>query len=397
MNKKISLGVTISLIAITAAITFILTSSFSLQTFNEKVKDVKEKADKYQRLDELDTFVRDNYYSDIDETKLMDSIMKGYISGLNDPYAKYMTPEEYKDNIASESGTLVGIGITVEKDESGYIKITEIMDDSPAKQFELKTDDIIVSVDGQDVLSLGYVDAINMIKDGAEGTLVSLTVRRNGTDKEYQFTRKSMELITANGKMLDGDVGYISITKFINKTPEQFIKVLNDLTAQGAKGFIFDVRNNPGGLVDSVGRCLDPLLPEGDIAIATYRDGHTEVICHSDSEQLDLPFVILVNGTTASSAELFSAALRDFTDAKLVGVKTFGKGIMQSTSALDSGGAATVTVATYQTTKSDCYHGIGLYPDYEIALPSDTGVSVQDGAVEEDTQQQKALELLLSK
>lgn len=397
MNKKISLGVTISLIAITAAITFILTSSFSLQTFNEKVKDVKEKADKYERLDELDTFVRDNFYSEIDETGLMNSIMKGYIAGLDDPYAKYMTPEEYKEALASESGTLTGIGITVEKDESGYIKITEIMADSPAKEFELKEGDIIVAVEGQDVLDLGYVDAIKVIKDGEEGTDVKLTIRRNGTDKEYKFTRKSFQVITAEGKMLDGNIGYISISKFNNTTPTQFKEALDELKSQNAKGIIFDVRNNPGGLVSSVEQCLDPLLPEGDIAIATYHDGHTEVICYSDAEETDLPFVVLVNGNTASSGELFSAALRDFKDAELVGVKTFGKGIMQTTSALDGGGAVTVTTATYQTTKSDCYNGIGLYPDYEIALPSDTGVSVQDGAVEEDTQLQKAQELLLAK
>ncbi len=403
MNKKISLGVTMSLLAITAAITFILTSRFSLQTYNEKVKDVVAMKDRYERLDELDRWVRQNFYSDIDETELMNAILKGYVDGLDDTYAKYLDVDEYKDALANESGTLVGIGISVEKDESGYIKIAEIMEESPAKESELKVDDIIVSVNGNDILTLGYSESIDLIRKGKAGTVLKLTVRRNGADKEYEFTRKSINLITASGKMLDNDIGYIEITNFNSTTSKQFNEALNKLLDDGAKGIVFDVRNNPGGLVDATLQCLDLVLPYGDIASATYHNGETKIIDYpkmdtkDDDKKLDIPVIVLVNGKTASAGELFAAGLRDFSGSKLVGVKTFGKGIMQSTTALDGGGAITVTVATYQTTKSDCYHGIGLYPDHEVALPSDTGIKVQPGVTEEDTQLQKALELLLIK
>lgn len=403
MNKKISLGVTMSLLAITAAITFILTSRFSLQTYNEKVKDVVAMKNRYERLDELDRWVRQNFYSDIDEVKLMDSILKGYVEGLEDDYAKYLNPEEYQDTLANESGTLVGIGISVENDKSGYMKIVEIMEDSPAKESELDVGDIIVAVNGNDILTLGYSESIDMIRRGKVGTTLKLTVRKNGVDKEYEFTRKSINLITASGKMLDNNIGYIEITNFNSTTSLQFKDALNKLLDDEAKGIVFDVRNNPGGLVDITLQCLDLVLPYGDYASATYGNGETKVIDYprfdsaEDDKKLDIPAVVLVNGKTASAGELFAASLRDFNGTKLVGVKTFGKGIMQSTKALDGGGAITVTVATYQTTKSDCYHGIGLFPDYEIALPSDTGVSVQPGVTEEDVQLQKALELLLIK
>ncbi|NLP25896.1 MAG: PDZ domain-containing protein [Clostridiales bacterium] len=403
MNKKISLGVTMSLLAITAAITFILTSRFSLQTYNEKVKDVVAMKDRYERLDELDTWVRQNFYLDIDETQLMDSILKGYVEGLDDDYARYLNADEYKDALANESGTLVGIGISVERDKSGYIKIVEIMEESPAKESELDIDDIIVSVNGNDILTLGYSESIDLIRKGKEGTSLKLTIRKNGADKEYEFVRKSINLVTASGRMLDNNIGYIEITNFNSTTSMQFKDALDKLLDDGAKGIVFDVRNNPGGLVDITLQCLDILLPYGDYASATYGNGDTKIIDYprmdksDDDRKLDIPAVVLVNGKTASAGELFAAVLRDFSSTKLVGVKTFGKGIMQSTTALDGGGAITVTVATYQTTKSDCYHGIGLSPDYEIALPSDTGINVQPGASEEDTQLQKALELLLIK
>ena len=236
MNKKISLGVTMSLLAITAAITFILTSRFSLQTYNEKVKDVVAMKNRYERLDELDRWVRQNFYSDIDEIKLMDSILKGYVEGLEDDYAKYLNPEEYQDTLANESGTLVGIGISVENDKSGYMKIVEIMEDSPAKESELDVGDIIVAVNGNDILTLGYSESIDMIRRGKVGTTLKLTVRKNGVDKEYEFTRKSINLITASGKMLDNNIGYIEITNFNSTTSLQFKDALNKLLDDGAKG-----------------------------------------------------------------------------------------------------------------------------------------------------------------
>ncbi|MCM1271058.1 MAG: S41 family peptidase [Ruminococcus flavefaciens] len=365
MNKKISLGLALSLIAIASAVTFILTSFFSLQSFNKKVVDVNEKAKKYNSLQLLDTYVRDNYFGKIDETELNDGILKGYVAGLDDKYSCYLSADEYIDEQNDNAGELIGLGLTLSEDESGYIRIDSIIADSPAIESGIQNGDIIISVDGVDVIETGFNEAVEAM-NGSEGTSITLTVRRNGVDTDYTFTRRSIELVTVTGELIDGYIGYIKIDGFKQNTPEQFINTLQHLTSNGAKALIFDLRDNPGGLVESVEECLDPLLPEGVIAIAEYKDGHSETIVYSDSSELDMPMTVIVNKNTASAAELFAASLRDFGKAELVGEKTYGKGVMQITTEMENGGAVVLTVAEYRTTVSECYDKIGLNPDYTV-------------------------------
>lgn len=365
MNKKISLGLALSLIAIASAVTFILTSFFSLQSFNKKVVDVNEKAKKYNSLQLLDTYVRDNYFGKIDETELNDGILKGYVAGLDDKYSRYLSADEYIDEKNDNAGELIGLGLTLSEDESGYIRIDSIIADSPAIESGIQNGDIIISVDGVDVIETGFNEAVEAM-NGSEGTSITLTVRRNGVDTDYTFTRRSIELVTVTGELIDGYIGYIKIDGFKQNTPEQFINTLQHLTSNGAKALIFDLRDNPGGLVESVEECLDPLLPEGVIAIAEYKDGHSETIVYSDSSELDMPMTVIVNKNTASAAELFAASLRDFEKAELVGEKTYGKGVMQITTEMENGGAVVLTVAEYRTTVSECYDKIGLNPDYTV-------------------------------
>ncbi|MCM1008519.1 MAG: S41 family peptidase [Ruminococcus flavefaciens] len=365
MNKKISLGLALSLIAIASAVTFILTSFFSLQSFNKKVVDVNEKAKKYNSLQLLDTYVRDNYFGKIDETELNDGILKGYVAGLDDKYSRYLSADEYIDEQNENAGELIGLGLTLSEDESGYIRIDSIIADSPAIESGIQNGDIIISVDGVDVIETGFNEAVEAM-NGSEGTSITLTVRRNGVDTDYTFTRRSIELVTVTGELIDGCIGYIKIDGFKQNTPEQFINTLQHLTSNGAKALIFDLRDNPGGLVESVEECLDPLLPEGVIAMAEYKDGHSETIVYSDSSELDMPMTVIVNKNTASAAELFAASLRDFGKAELVGEKTYGKGVMQITTEMENGGAVVLTVAEYRTTVSECYDKIGLNPDYTV-------------------------------
>lgn len=363
MNKKISLGLALSLIAIASAVTFILTSFFSLQSFNKKVVDVNEKAKKYNSLQALDSYVRENYLGDIDEGDLNDGILKGYVSGLEDKYSKYLTDEEYIAEMSEDEGQSLGLGLTLTEDESGYIRITDIMPDSPVSDVGIRVGDIITLIDGVDVLAAGFDESVESMR-GTEGSEINLTVRRGGIDRDYTFTRRSIEIVTVTGEMLNGYVGYISITSFKKNTPQQFIETLERLTSNGAKALIFDVRDNAGGLVTALADCLDPLLPEGVIATAEYKDGHTETLIYSDESELDLPMVVLVNKNTASAAELFAAALRDYGKASLVGEKTYGKGVIQQTTKLDSSGAIVLTVAKYKTSLSECYDGVGITPDH---------------------------------
>lgn len=371
MNKKISLGLALSLIAIASAVTFILTSFFSLQSFNEKVVDVNEKAKKYSSLQSLDTYIRDNYLGNIDEEILNDGILKGYVSGLGDKYSRYLTAEEYQNEISDSSGELIGLGLTLTEDESGYIRIAEILQDSPVSDSNLIVGDIITYVDGNDVLLTGFKESVEAMK-GQEGTDIKLTVRRDGIDKEMLFTRRSIEVTTVTGELLSNYIGYIKITSFKKNTSQQFIDTLERLNSNGAKAYIFDVRDNGGGLVSALELCVDPLLPEGVVATAEYKDGRSETLVYSDSSEINVPMVVLVNGNTASAGELFAASLKDFGKAELVGEQTFGKGIMQVTTSFDGGGAVVLTVAEYKTAFSECYNGIGITPDHVIENENET-------------------------
>ena len=383
MNKKISLGLALSLVAISIAVTFILTSFFSLQSFNKKVVDVNEKAKKYSSLQILDTYVRDNYYGDIDEKTLNDGILKGYVSGIDDKYSRYLTEKEYLSQQSDDSGELVGLGLTLAQDESGYILITEIIPGSPALDSGLTEGDIITKVEGIDVKDMSFSEAVDSMR-GSEGSNITLTVRREGKDTDYTFTRRSIEVKSVTGEMLSGYVGYIKISSFRKNTPEQFIEVLERLNANGANALIFDLRDNPGGLVTALEECLDPLLPEGAIATADYKDGHSETIVYSDESELDMPMVVIVNENTASSAELFAASLHDFGKAQIVGTQTYGKGVMQETSEFEDGGAVVLTVAEVKTTLSDTYNKIGISPDFPV----------ENEEEDFDSQYYKALEVI---
>lgn len=384
MNKKISLGLALSLIAIASAVTFILTSFFSLQSFNEKVVDVNEKAKKYSSLQVLDSYVRENYLGDIDEEELSSGILKGYVEGIDDKYSRFLTAEEYQNELSSDSGELVGLGLTLTEDESGYIRIAEIYQDSPVSESDLVVGDIITYVDGNDVLVTGFDESIEAMK-GQEGTEITITVRRDGIDKDMVFVRRSMELTSVTGEMLSGYIGYIKITSFKKNTPDQFIEILERLNSNGAKAFIFDLRDNGGGLVSALEECVDPLLPEGIVATAEYKDGHSETLVYSDESELNLPMIVLVNDKTASAGELFAASLKDFGKAQLVGIQTFGKGVMQQTTEFEDGSAVVLTVAEYKTAYSECYDGIGLVPDYVVENEEDS---------ETDFQYNKAVEII---
>ena len=384
MNKKISLGLALSLIAIASAVTFILTSFFSLQSFNEKVVDVNEKAKKYSSLQVLDSYVRENYLGDIDEEELSSGILKGYVEGIDDKYSRFLTAEEYQNELSSDSGELVGLGLTLTEDESGYIRIAEIYQDSPVSESDLVVGDIITYVDGNDVLVTGFDESIEAMK-GQEGTEITITVRRDGIDRDMVFVRRSMELTSVTGEMLSGYIGYIKITSFKKNTPDQFIETLERLNSNGAKAFIFDLRDNGGGLVSALEECVDPLLPEGIVATAEYKDGHSETLVYSDESELNLPMIVLVNDKTASAGELFAASLKDFGKAQLVGIQTFGKGVMQQTTEFEDGSAVVLTVAEYKTAYSECYDGIGLVPDYVVENEEDS---------ETDFQYNKAVEII---
>lgn len=395
MNKKVSLGAAICFMAIAAAITFTITMSFAKNIFNSKIANVDERANVYEKLAEIDQIVRNNALEDIDEDTLMNSIADGYMAGLNDDYAYYMDQDEYQDYQMDNAGELIGIGVTVSLDESGYILVNDVTPDSPAAVAGIQEGDLIVRIDDTDVLSVGYNEATAMVR-GEEGTRVSITVRRNQEELTLEAVRRKIATTSVSYRMI-GDNGYIKITGFDATTPDDFKAAVSDLQSQGAAGLIFDVRNNPGGLLDGVAKVLDFLLPEGDIVSATDKKGNTEVLYESDENSVDMPMVVLVDGNTASAAELFAAALRDYNKAELVGVNTFGKGIMQTAYSLSDGSAINLTTHYYNPPSGVNFHGVGLKPDYEVNLTPDQQLSLSELSDEEDAQLQKAISVLDAK
>lgn len=393
MNKKISLGLALALMFVITAVTFSITMIFSRQMFSTTVTNVSQREAMYDKLSEIDSYVRKNYYGTIDETTLNDYISMGYIAGLSDQYATYYSASQYAELQQENAGKLVGIGIRATRSESGFIQVTEVYPDSPAAEANIKAGDLIVKVNDIDVTADTYNDAISEI-GGKAGTKLSLTVRSDNKDREIsEITRRVVVTPTVYPKMI-GTAGYIKIVDFNENTYDQFKKAVEDLIGnQGAQSLIFDLRNNTGGLVDPAIKMLDMLLPEGTIATATYRDGSTEVLGTSDANCIDKPMVVLTNENTASAAELFTQALRDYGVAKSVGTTTFGKGVMQVTHSLKDGSAIRITVAQYNPPKSANYDGVGIKPDYEVTLTEDQVKAFDTLDETTDPQLKKALEI----
>ncbi len=401
MNKKISLGITIGLMALAAAVTFIITYNFSLDVFNSKVKSVSEKESIYTKLSEMDKYVRANFISDINEDMLTDSIMKGYASGLDDRYAQYYSAEEYAEQTRKESGVTIGLGFNWDKEESGYIKIVSVMENSSAEKAGLVAGDVITAVNNTDVIAYenGYDEAVALFNCD-EGTKVKLHIKRLNEEGASEFfpvdlVSEKTEIISVTGRLID-NIAYIKITTFNEKTPEQFKNILNDLISKGAEMAVFDVRNNLGGLTESLQGTLDCILGDCNVVTAYYKDS-TEVVIHTtEAEQIKMPMAVLVNGSTASCSELFAFALRDEANAQIVGSTSFGKGVMQKTHKLTGGAAIKITVATLQTKASGDYNGIGIKPNFEVTLPAEIDLEniSEEQQLQYDTQLAKAIEVV---
>ncbi|MGN0675327.1 MAG: S41 family peptidase [Oscillospiraceae bacterium] len=401
MNKKISLGIAIGLMALAAAVTFIITYNYSLDVFNSKVKSVSEKESIYVKLSEMDKYVRANYINDIDEDMLTDSIMNGYAAGLNDKYAQYYPAEDYAKQTQKESGVSIGLGFNWDKEESGYIKITSVTANSSAEREGLLAGDVITAVNNTDVIAFekGYDEAVTLLNCD-EGTKVKLHIKRLNKEGVSEFfvvevVSEKTEIISVTGRLID-NIAYVKITTFNEKTPEQFSSVLNQLISDGAEMAIFDVRDNLGGLTDSLQGTLDCILGDCDVVTAYYKESSEVVIHTTEEQQIKMPMAVLVNKNTASCSELFAFALRDEANAQIVGTETYGKGVMQKTHKLAGGAAIKITVATLQTKNSGDYNGIGIKPNFEVSLPSDVDLSslTEEQQLESDTQLIKAIEVV---
>lgn len=391
MNKKISLGVAISLVAIGCAITFVLTWTVSLNTYNSKISSSEKYEGIYAKLREMDVTVRNNYIGDLSDEALEQSIINGYVVGIGDKYASYMGASSYYELQQTTSGVISGAGIVTEEDGSGYLRITTVYKGGSAELNGVQAGDVITEIDGKSLLSMEAGTAAEKLS-GDVGTRVALKLLRDGEEISVNLVRQQLDIESVTGEMLN-NIGYISITAFNAKTSEQFASALTKLTDDGAKALIIDVRQNGGGLVSALKPILNRFVPTAIAASAEYSDGSRKTLIETDSDEcITIPMAVLVDGGTASAAEIFAAALRDECGAQLIGTQTFGKGVIQNTYEFSDGSAITLSTAKIIMPKSGEFDGVGLKPDYVTELP--TGALPENLTHDADAQLQKAIEVL---
>lgn len=392
MGKKITLGTAITLIIIAVAITVSLTMVLALRNFNEKVSGITERENMFAKFTEIDNYVRQNR-SDIDEETLMDGVAKGYLSGINDPYALYMSAETYSAYVAASSQTVAGVGITASMDSDGYMLVGKVYEGSTAASAGILPGDLIIKVDDINLSADTYAESEALLI-GEAGTKVTLKVRRDGEDTEMEITRRVLTPTNVTAVPFD-NYYYIRVDDFTESTPDQFSKAVEKAISAGAQYLVFDVRSVNSGLVSSAATVLDRLVGSGDMLYVEYNDGSKETLYTSNSRETDIPMVVLVNESTAGAAEFFAAGLRDFGKAKIVGMQTAGVGSLQKIYKLDDGSAIQLTIGKYYLANSKtAWEGFGVVPDHMVSLdytPDFSNLSAIDPGF--DAQFAKAIEV----
>lgn len=338
----------------------------------------------------------DNYYynyneADTSSSSKQESLYKGVLESLDDPYTVYYTADEYKELQQSLSGSYSGIGAYLGTDKTtGYPEIVKVMSDSPAEEAGLEDGDIIMKIDGESTDGMDLDTVVSKVH-GEEGTSVTLTIARS-TEAEYleiTVTRGTIEAEEVASKVLDNNIGYIAIAEFDTVTTDQFTEALQSLYDQNIEGLIIDLRDNPGGDVDVVTAIADEILPEGLVFYMKDVNGEeTDYTCDGENE-IQIPLVVLVNGNSASASEILTGAVQDAGCGVIVGTTTYGKGIVQTVGELPDGSAVKITTAAYFTRGGRSIQGTGITPDVEVEL--DAEAYLEDGT---DTQLDKALEVV---
>ena len=345
------------------------------------------------KLREIDRIAASRYVGDLDTEAVADYAAVGYVAGLGDQWSSYIPAEQYEAYRMNSEGQGCGIGVAVISTEDS-IRVNLVYDDSPAAQAGIEKGDYIVATAGLTVEADGADAVIDAIR-GDEGTEVSVSVRKDGTDEVQELTmqRAVVTQKMAWGQMLDGSVGYIRIENFHDGAAAQFQDTLDGLLADGAQALVIDVRHNGGGRVKEMSEALDPLLPEGTIMTLRTKDGD-ETVYSSDADMIDLPIAVLIDDQSISAAEFFAAALQEYDRATLVGTHTTGKGRAQQTFELSDGSAVNLSVEEYFTPNGNSLAGVGIAPDIEAPLTEAQQAEFYFLAPEDDPQLQKAVESL---
>lgn len=395
MSKKVSLGVAATVTLIAMAVTFSMTMTVSMNMFNNTVSSVKNKERMYNKLSEVDRYVRANEYFDINDDTLNDTIASGYMLGISDRYARYYSAKAYSERVGLANGRLMGIGVAVVKDpSSGYARIIRVYDNTPATNVGLEVGGFITAIGDTSTRSMSDTAAMTSALLGEEGSTVNikyLTPLREEQSFEIthaNYTTPSISTV----RLMDNGVGYLRIDSFTSGTAVEFRNAVNSLTNQGATSLIFDLRDNSGENLNAALVATDYCVPSGLIAQSQDKGGNVTDLRMSDENEITLPMVCLVNGSTASGAELFANALRKMAGATIAGSTTAGKGVLLSDpQSLSDGSAVVITVGILLDNEGKNWNGTGLTPDVDASLTNDEQSSYYDFTVDNDPQIAKAV------
>ena len=390
--------VAVFLVAVLIVIS-VVKDKYAVTLIDKEASDTQEvlDADSEKKIKELLGQMELYYYEDIDTEELTNGLYKGLFEGLGDPYSVYYTKEEYDSMMASTSGTYCGIGAVLSQDmKTMQVTVLHVYKDTPADKAGLKDGDTILKVDDIEATSMELSELVTNIR-GDKGTKVHLEVYREGEkDKlEYDIERDKVEVPTVEYEMLENNVGYIQITEFAEPTETQFMEAVNALQAQGMQAMIVDLRDNPGGYLSAVTEILDDILPEGITVYTEDKYGKRQNYTSDDEHRIEIPMAVLINENSASAAEIFAGAIKDYDYGTLIGTKSFGKGIVQTVKQLKDGSAIKLTTAKYYTPNGNYIHEVGIEPDVELEYEY-TGDTNEDYDKSQDNQIQKALEILES-
>lgn len=399
-KKKFKVYKIIMLVVIVAFVTFLCTSIGMYQYFtngkvsNSMLATTSSNSDIAITLNRYQSLIDKYFLGEIEEEKLKEGAIKGYIEGLDDPYTEYISKEEMKDYLEDTMGNFVGIGIYMVKNtESNKVQILAPIKNSPAEKAGILPGDLIVSVDGVNYTGDDMSVVSNKIK-GEEGTTVELEILRGTESKTFELKRESIKVNPVEGKVLQNQIGYIEFSSFDEGTATDFKGKYEELQKQGIKSLIIDLRNNGGGIVDEALEIADYMTDKGSVLLYEVDKNDKEEIKKSEKDPIiNLPIVILTNENTASSSEILAGALKDLGKAKICGTNTYGKGVIQQVLTLADGSGLKITSEKYLTPNKTEINKIGIEPDEKVELPDKVKnqLSLEE---KDDTQLQKAIEML---
>lgn len=333
------------------------------------------------KLNAIDSVLESFYFGDVDDETAKDSIYKAYLSSYGDKYTMYYTADEYKALKESTNGKFYGIGAVCQLSGEGGVLLVDVYDNGAGYQAGLRSGDRVVNVDGRDITDMELSSAVALIK-GDKGTSVTLEVIRGTERLTFSAVRDAVEAKTVSYTLLDNNIGYLSISQFEEVTTKQFKAAVEDLQSQGMKGLVIDIRNNPGGLLDTVVGMLKYMLPDGLIVYTEDKQGNRKEYKGQDNDEFNLPLAVIVNGNSASASEIFAGAIQDYGKGTIIGTQTYGKGIVQTVKPLTDGSAIKFTIAKYFTPKGQDIHGKGVTPDMVVEYDTDADVDTQlDAAI----------------